>query len=156
MTEQNKIIVDLEETKKTEIEKWLTFKITKEKYCVNAMLVKEVLKYTEITPVPHAPYFVLGLINLRGNVVTVFDSRRRLNVEEKDVTSESRIVIIETDSKIVGMLVDQVEEVINIDKSDIDKSQTFGEEGSSEFIQSVYQQDNEILILLDTDNLLRE
>lgn len=156
MTEQNKIIVDLEDTKKTEIEKWLTFKITNEKYCINAMLVKEVLKYTDITPVPHAPYFVMGLINLRGNVVTVFDSRLRLNVEENGISSESRIIIIETDDKIVGMLVDQVDEVINIDKSDVDKTQTFGEEGSTEFIQSVYQHENEILILLDTDNLLRE
>lgn len=135
-------------------EKWITFLISGELYCVSALVVKEVLRYSDITPVPHAPYFVLGLINLRGNVVTVIDGRRRLSVKEEPVTTDSRIVIIETDDCTVGVLVDQVREVINIDKTSIDQAPSFGDDRSSEFIQSVYHHNSELLILLNNDAFL--
>lgn len=138
----------------SDLEKWITFTISGERYCVSALIVKEVLKYTAITPVPHAQNFVLGLINLRGNVVTVIDGRRRLSLREKDVTEDTRIVIIETDDCIVGVLVDQVREVINIDRATIDQAPSFGEERAGEFIQAVYHHEDELLILLNNDTFL--
>ena len=65
---------------------WVTFRLEGETYGINVMQVQEVLRYTEIAPVPGAPAYVLGIINLRGNVVTVIDTRHRFGLPTTEVT----------------------------------------------------------------------
>ena len=67
-----------------EVLQWVTFKLDSETYGINVMQVQEVLRYTEIAPVPGAPVYVMGIINLRGNVVTVIDTRARFGLESAD------------------------------------------------------------------------
>ena len=74
---------------------WVTFRLADEIYGINVMQVQEVLRVSEIAPVPGAPHYVLGIINLRGNVVTVIDTRIRLGLATAEVTDATRIVIIE-------------------------------------------------------------
>ena len=74
---------------------WVTFKLDNETYGINVMRVQEVLRYTEIAPVPGAPSYVLGIINLRGNVVTVIDTRQRFGLNATEISDNTRIVIIE-------------------------------------------------------------
>ena len=81
---------------------WVTFRLDGETYGVNVMQVQEVLRYTEIAPVPGAPEYVLGIINLRGNVVTVMDTRQRFGVLQGEVSDSTRIVIVETGEHVVG------------------------------------------------------
>ena len=100
-----------------EILRWVTFHLGNEVYGVNVMQVKEVLRYTEIAPVPGSPEYVLGIINLRGNVVTVIDTRMRFGLEHAPVTDNSRIVIIEAEKQVVGILVDSVAEVVDLNSS---------------------------------------
>ena len=69
-----------------EILQWVTFKLEEETYGVNVMQVQEILRYTEIAPVPGAPSYVIGIINLRGNVVTVIDTRARFGLLAADAT----------------------------------------------------------------------
>ena len=69
---------------------WVTFRLDNETYGINVMQVQEVLRYTEIAPVPGAPSYVLGIINLRGNVVTVIDTRQRFGLDSSDVTDNTR------------------------------------------------------------------
>ena len=87
---------------------WVTFRLAGETYGINVMQVQEVLRYTEIAPVPGAPGYVLGIINLRGNVVTVIDTRNRFGLESGELTDNTRIVIIETEGHVIGVLVDSV------------------------------------------------
>ncbi|MGP1782788.1 chemotaxis protein CheW, partial [Shewanella frigidimarina] len=87
---------------------WVTFKLDNETYGINVMQVQEVLRYTEIAPVPGAPHYVLGIINLRGNVVTVIDTRSRFGLASADVNDSTRIVIIEAEKQVIGILVDSV------------------------------------------------
>ncbi|TMS80379.1 chemotaxis protein CheW, partial [Pseudoalteromonas sp. S981] len=89
-----------------EVLQWGTFRLEEETYGINVMQVQEVLRYTEIAPVPGAPSYVLGIINLRGNVVTVIDTRSRFGVVDAEVTDNSRIVIIEAEKQVIGILVD--------------------------------------------------
>ena len=77
-----------------------------ETYGINVMQVQEVLRYTEIAAVPGAPDYVLGIINLRGNVVTVIDTRSRFGLQPAEVGDNSRIVIIEAEKQVIGILVD--------------------------------------------------
>ncbi len=136
--------------------RWVTFHLDNEVYGVNVMQVKEVLRYTEIAPVPGAPDYVLGIINLRGNVVTVIDTRMRFGLSPCDVSENSRIVIIEAENQIVGILVDSVAEVVDLNSDDIDPAPNIGTEESAEFIRGVSNRNDELLILIDLNKLLND
>lgn len=139
-----------------EVLQWVTFKLEEETYGINVMQVQEVLRYTEIAPVPGAPSYVLGIINLRGNVVTVIDTRARFGLMGAEVTNNSRIVIIEAEKQVIGILVDSVAEVVYLRSSEIDSAPNIGTEESAKFIQGVSNRDGELLILVDLNKLLND
>ncbi len=135
---------------------WVTFTLENEIYGVNVMQVQEVLRYTEIAPVPGAPVYVLGIINLRGNVVTVIDTRKRFGLSYVEVTDQTRIVIIESKKQVIGILVDSVAEVVYLNSSEIETAPNVGNEATSKFLQGVCNRDNHLLILIDLDKLLTD
>jgi len=139
-----------------EILQWVTYRLGEETYGINVMQVQEVLRYTEIAPVPGAPDYVLGIINLRGNVVTVIDTRARFGLDSTEITDNTRIVIIESDEQVVGILVDSVAEVVYLRSSEIDSAPNVGTEESAKFIQGVSNRDGELLILVDLNKLLSD
>ncbi|MCW8889321.1 MAG: chemotaxis protein CheW [Sedimenticola sp.] len=134
----------------------VTFRLEDETYGINVMHVQEVLRVTEIAPVPGAPPYVLGIINLRGNVVTVIDTRSRFGLPPGEIDEASRIVIIESEMQVVGILVDSVAEVVELSGSEIDSAPNVGNEESSKFIQGVATRDNNLLIVVDLNKLLSE
>lgn len=135
---------------------WVTFCLDSEVYGINVMQVQEVLRYTEIAPVPGAPEYVLGIINLRGSVVTVIDTRLRFGLQTAEITDNTRIVIIESDSQVVGILVDAVAEVVYLRQSEIETAPNIGNEDKAQFIQGVCHKDNTLLILVDLEKLMSE
>ena len=135
---------------------WVTFKLQEETYGINVMQVQEVLRYTDIAPVPGAPEYVLGIINLRGNVVTVIDTRARFGLPPSEVTENSRIVIIESERQVIGIMVDSVAEVVYLKQSEIDTAPNVGTDESAKFIQGVSNRDGELLILVDLNKLLSD
>ncbi|OFC68910.1 chemotaxis protein CheW [Alteromonas confluentis] len=141
---------------KDQVLQWVTYRLGDETYGINVMQVQEVLRYTEIAPVPGAPDYVLGIINLRGNVVTVIDTRARFGLMPADTTDNTRIVIIESDEQVVGILVDSVAEVVYLKSSEIDSAPNVGTEESAKFIQGVSNRDGELLILVDLNKLLSD
>ena len=136
--------------------RWVTFRLENEKYGINVMQVQEVLRVTEIAPVPGAPDYVLGIINLRGNVVTVIDSRKRFGLDPIEMDDSMRIVIIESEGQVVGILVDSVAEVVDIRASEVEQAPNVGTEESAKFIQGVSSIDGELLILIDLNKLLTD
>jgi len=134
----------------------VTFQLEKETYGINVMQVQEILRYTEIAAVPGAPDYVVGIINLRGNVVTVIDTRSRFGLMSSDITDNSRIVIIEAEKQVIGILVDSVAEVVYLKKSEIEAAPHVGTEESSQFIQGVTNRDGGLLILVDLNKLLSD
>ena len=147
---------DVVEEKDDSIIQWVTFHLENEKYGIKVMQVQEVLRMTEIAPVPGAPYYVLGIINLRGNVVTVIDTRRRFGLPEIENDDETRIVIVEANNNVVGILVDSVAEVVDLKKSEIESTPNVGKDESSKYIQGVSSREGELLILVDVNKLLSE
>ena len=135
---------------------WVTFRLADEIYGINVMQVQEVLRVSEIAPVPGAPHYVLGIINLRGNVVTVIDTRIRLGLETSEVTDSTRIVIIEGAKHVVGILVDCVAEVVDLTMSDVESAPSVGNDESAKYIQGVASRDGELLILVDLNKLLTD
>jgi purine-binding chemotaxis protein CheW len=115
-----------------------------------------VLRYTEVAPVPGAPMYVMGIINLRGNVVTVIDTRIRFGLESAEINDNARIVIIEAETQVIGILVDSVAEVVYLKSSEIDAAPNVGNDESAKFIQGVSNRDGELLILVDLNQLLSD
>ena len=156
MSEERLLSANKNADSNDEVLQWVTFKLEEETYGINVMQVQEVLRYTEIAPVPGAPSYVLGIINLRGNVVTVIDTRARLGLMGAEVTDNSRIVIIEAEKQVIGILVDSVAEVVYLRSSEIDSAPNIGTEESAKFIQGVSNRDGELLILVDLNKLLND
>ncbi len=134
----------------------VTFRLPDETYGINVMHVQEVLRISEIAPVPGAPSYVLGIINLRGNVVTVIDTRSRFGLPGTETDDSSRIVIIETEGQVVGILVDSVAEVVELHMSEIDSAPNVGNDESSRYIQGVANRESDLLIVVDLNKLLTE
>ena len=133
---------------------WVTFRIDNETYGVNVSTVHEVLRYNEIAPVPGAPGYVLGIINLRGNVVTVVDTRKLFGLESGEITDNTRIVIIEFESHVAGILVDSVREVVDLYQSEVETSPNVGNDEAAKFIQGVCNKNDILLILVEFSTLL--
>ncbi|MFP5344724.1 MAG: chemotaxis protein CheW [Gammaproteobacteria bacterium] len=133
---------------------WVTFRLDNETYGINVMQIQEVIRVNDIAPVPGAPDYVLGIINLRGNVVTVMDTRQRFGLAPRDMDDGTRVVIIETGGHVMGLLVDSVAEVVDIHASQIESAPNVGNDDSARFIQGVCSRDGELLILVDLDKLL--
>jgi len=132
----------------------VTFRLGGETYGIDVMNVQEVLRITEIAPVPGAPDYVLGIINLRGNVVTVVDTRARFGLPSSETDDASRIVIVESENQVVGILVDSVAEVVELNQSEVDVAPNVGNEDSGRYVQGVANRESDLLIVIDLDKLL--
>lgn len=134
----------------------VTFRLNEEIYGINVMLVQEVLRVTEIAPVPGAPSYVIGIINLRGNVVTVIDTRMRFGLPPQDMDDSTRIVIIETENQTVGIVVDSVSEVVDVYANEIETAPNVGNDETARYIEGVVSRSEELLILVDLNKLLTD
>ncbi len=153
MSQANEVKVRKEKSN-DEVLQWETFQLEEETYGINVMQVREVLRYTEIAPVPGAPDYVLGIINLRGNVVTVIDTRSRFGLMQGEITDNTRIIVIESERQVIGILVDSVAEGVYLRSSEIDSTPSVGTDESSKFIQGVSNRDGKLLILVDLNKFL--
>jgi len=144
------------QTKDDQVLQYVTFRLDDETYGINVMQIQEVLRYSEIAPVPGSPDYVLGIINLRGNVVTVIDTRRRFGLNDADITDTSRIVVMESADQIMGILVDSVAEVVYLKSSEIETAPNVGSEESARFIQGVCNKNGELIILVEFDKMLTD
>jgi purine-binding chemotaxis protein CheW len=137
-----------------EIIKYVSFELAGEIYALNAARVYEVLRYTEITHVPGAPSFILGIINLRGNVVTVIDARSVFGLSSASHNQQSRIIVVEIEDFVLGILVDRVAEVIDLNQTAIETAPATGQDDSSRFIQGVYNEAEQMIILVDFSRVM--
>lgn len=134
----------------------VTFRLDFEIYGINVMLVQEVLRVTDIAPVPGAPNYVIGIINLRGNVVTVIDTRMRFGLQSKEMDDSTRIVIIEAENQTVGIVVDSVSEVVDIYAHEIETAPNVGNDETARYIEGVVSRSDDLLILVDLNKLLSD
>lgn len=139
-----------------ESSQYVTFTLEEEVYGINVMQVQEVLREVEVAPVPGAPYYVIGIINLRGNVVSVIDARTRFGLPVRESDDMTRIIVIEVQQQIIGILVDSVAEVVDIQSDEIDTAPNVGNTETSKYIDGVVSRGDNLLILVDLNKLLSD
>jgi purine-binding chemotaxis protein CheW len=137
-----------------EIETWVTCRMDREIFAVPVAQVQEILRVEQLTRVPHAPFPVRGVTNMRGHVLPVVDLRRRLRLPEVEIGREHRIMVIDSRNRLIGLLVDAVREVVEIDRLRIEDPPEDVMTDQSYYIQGVYHRGDELLILLDADRVL--
>jgi purine-binding chemotaxis protein CheW len=134
----------------------VSFKIGTEEFGVDILKVQEINKLVQITKVPNAPYFVEGVINLRGRIIPIVDLRTRLGLPRKDFDKNTRIVVIDLHGKTIGFIVDAVNEVLRISNDIIEPPPTISKGVNADYITSVAKLEDRLLILLDLEKLLSE
>jgi purine-binding chemotaxis protein CheW len=140
-----------------EINQFLTFSLEGEQYAVSVLKVREVLEYTRITKIPRTASFMKGIINLRGMGVPVIDLRSKFGMEEVAPTKDSSIVVMEVqgaeDKVVIGALADAVQEVVDLEPSNIEAPPRFGTRLATDFILGMGKKDGAFIIILDIDKI---
>lgn len=143
-----------EQKAKTEIVQLATFFLGGELFGIDALHVQEILSYQEITSVPLAPEYVRGLINLRGQIVTVLDLRRRLGFEHAPNETTRMNLIVTSDEGPMSLLVDQIGNVLDIHSERLKSPPGTIRGVAVHYIQAVCQLEEELLIMLDLSSIL--
>jgi purine-binding chemotaxis protein CheW len=133
---------------------YVTFYIRDEKYALDITKVREFITYTQITKMPNLPYYVKGVINLRGSIIPVVDLRIRFNLEELVYNKYTVIIIVQVETKLVGMVVDSVSDVIYIPEDQIQPPPEFATSIDMEYITGLGQHQGELIILLEGEKML--
>lgn len=140
--------------------KYLTFSLGKEEYGVAILKVREIIGVMEITAVPHTPPYIKGVINLRGRVIPVLDLRLKFNMAHTDYNERTCVIVVEMQGQTapvqVGMIVDEVSEVLNIPGNLIEPHLAMGTAHDTENILGMAKVNNEVKILLDVDRVIGE
>ena len=130
-------------------ERYLTFFLGEEQYGIAIDRIKEIIALMKVTYVPKTPEYMKGVINLRGSIIPVVDTRTRFGMEPQEETMHTAIIIVEVDKVNVGFIVDRVEEVASIDSSNLGAAPKFGSNVDTDFICSMAQIEENVVMILD-------
>jgi len=133
----------------------VVFKIYGESFAVEVTLVEAIIKLQAITKVPHAPDFVVGVTNLRGNIVPVIDLKKRLDLPKTETGIDTRIIVAILQESKVGMIVDSVSQVVEIDDAQIEPTPQMSTSIDSTYIRGIVKIENELVILLDLEEVFK-
>ncbi len=144
-------------SKITEVRQYLTFKLGQEIFALDVGKVREILDYTSITKVPQTPDYMKGVINLRGSVVPVVDMRLKFNMPAQERTVNTCIIVVEIsidqEETVLGALVDSVQEVFELEPSQIEPPPRIGTGMNTDFILGMGKRDDSFVIILDIDKV---
>jgi purine-binding chemotaxis protein CheW len=131
------------------------FRIGRETFGLPISLVREIVRVPEITSVPNAPEYIEGVINLRGRIIPVVDMRKRFGEEVTLPSKKNRVVVVEMEARLIGLLVNSASEVLRIPPSDIQAPQDVFQEGELNYITGVGKLKGRLVILLDLNRILQ-
>jgi len=123
-------------------------------YGINILSVHEILKTSEIARLPNTPSFIKGVINLRGKIIPVIDVRKRFGFSAVKITDLTRVIIVQLDEKLVGLMVDNVNQVVRIPTNSIDSPNELIKGVSEEFICGVGRLEDRLIVILKLSSVL--
>ncbi|HOJ50197.1 MAG TPA: chemotaxis protein CheW [Spirochaetota bacterium] len=141
-------------------EKYLTFKIENELYAIPITKVREIIRYTTITPVHDALSFLKGVINLRGKIIPIIDMRLKFNLKESTYNDRTVFIIVDIVNResgyiySVGIAVDSVNDVVDISESNLERTPEIGLKLRSGYLTGIAQVNNNMIMILNIDKIL--
>lgn len=152
----NEALTNLLNTSSYDTNQYVTFKIANEDYGIEIKSVQEIIGYKQLTHIPNVHSFIKGVFNLRGNIIPIMDPRIKFGMEERVYDKLSIIVIFSTNSRTIGLLVDEVNDVLNINKEDIQETPDFSTSINTRFIKGIGKVGEKLIIILDLEKILTE
>jgi len=140
----------------SELLQLVSFKIGAEEFGIDILKVNEIIRMMSITKVPNAPSFVDGVVNLRGRVIPVINLRAKLVLPRKEYDRNSRIIVVELNTKTIGFIVDEVSEVLRIPVNITEKPPEMVSGINAAYITAIGKLEDRLLILLDLERILGE
>jgi purine-binding chemotaxis protein CheW len=132
------------------------FRVGRETFGVPISLVHEIVRVPEITAVPEAPDYVEGVINLRGKIISVLDLRKRFGETEITESKKNRILVVEVEGKMVGLIVDAASEVLKVPATEIDLPPNVFDEGELNYVTGVGKLRGRLIIMIDLTKILQK
>jgi purine-binding chemotaxis protein CheW len=132
----------------------VAFRIGEQEFCIDIMAVREIRGWTQATPVPHAPAYVKGLINLRGTVLSVIDLAVRFGFEPREPSARSVVIVVEVNGQLVGLLVDAVSDILATSLDSVQPTPNVSSELATKFIKGVLAVDSRMISLIQLDGIL--
>lgn len=155
----NQAVIEDEQTQLENAVQFLSFTLGNEQYGVDILRVQEIRSWEPVSRIPNVPSYEKGVVNLRGAIVPIIDLRDKFNLGHTEYTPLTVIVVLQTKinskQRIMGVVVDAVSNVIDIDKTTIQSPPEFGTKVSTEFINGLVSLDEQMVMLLDVDKLLK-
>jgi len=140
----------------TDGSQFLTFNLGEELYGVDILRVQEIKGYTAVTKIPNTPPHIKGVLNLRGTIVPIVELRTKFGMPTIDYTAFTVIIVVVVRDKVMGLVVDSVSDVLNIDKKDIQPPPQFGGKVDVSFMNGIGKSGDKLVALLDMDRLLSD
>jgi purine-binding chemotaxis protein CheW len=135
-------------------DQFLTFTLQDEEYGIEILRVQEIKGFTKVRPIPNAPSYVKGVVNLRGTVVPILDLRSRFGMSDAEYNQFTVIIMVSVGAKVVGLVVDAVSDVLNIAGSAIEETPELGGEVDTSFFRGMGKVGEKLVLLLNVDKLL--
>ena len=136
--------------------KFLSFFLGKEEYAIEILKVQEIIGLMPITPVPRMPDYIKGVLNLRGKIVPVMNLRTRFGLKEVEYTEETCIIVVQENQYLMGVIVDKVSEVADIEGSQIEEVPSLGAGEQSEYLSGIGKVNEQVKMIVDVKRVLFE
>ena len=133
---------------------FITFRSGIQEFGADIMAIREIRGWTETTPLPHAPDYVRGVINLRGVVLPVVDLKSRLGLGKTDANPKDVIVVVQSGDRTIGLLVDAVSDILTVTGSDIQPTPELARETDSEFVEGIAVLSERMVTILSMEKLI--
>lgn len=136
--------------------KLIIFEVNNQKYAADVMEVERILGYSKTTKIPDCPDFVDGVINYEGNILPVISLAKKFKLKDNNVDEDSRIIVAKEEDKKIGIIVDVVDEIEEVDESTIEKPDSAASDISKRYIKGLIKKEKDIIIFLNLFNVLTD
>ncbi|QMT60845.1 chemotaxis protein CheW [Legionella sp. PC997] len=143
-------------SKEQQLVQLIVFRTGNEEFCIPINDAQEIIKVVPITPIPDSPYFMRGLINVRGDIVAIIDIKKLFSLPSIDIDNPKHIIITKQRSGIFGLIVDEVVEVLRVNGTDINQNPSSIVNIHEKYVGGVVIYENRLIILLDLSSILTQ
>ncbi len=140
----------------SQMQQYVCFVVHGEEYGVPILCVQEIIRYETLTRVPQSPEFIDGVLNLRGQVIPVMNLRKKFGLPPRELDKSTRIIVVEVKKRVVGIVVDEVSEVLQISQDQIDPPPPMGTQVNANYISGMGKLEDHLVILLEIDKVLTQ
>lgn len=138
-----------------DLKQFIVVKLGMEQYGINIQYVQNIVRMINITRVPKAPYYIKGVVNLRGEIIPVMSIRLKFDLDEDEFTNDTRIIFVKLDGNEIGLIVDEVREVISLADEDIDSITRESNEEKGSYVFGVGKVGDSLVTLLNIEELIK-